>query len=230
MRIVLTLLLLCHFAFSLKAQSSDGKATDAFLITRMVEKFHVQPRLLDKAMSAAIYDRMLQALDGERIFFTQADIAQLSPYRTILDEEIRNRRTGFLQLLTSLYQQRLMQVDTMIDHIAAKPFTFPTAESIPLAEDSSYPADLRALHTKLYKLMKLSVATRLANMILAADTVVGKPPDANANKHLVDSLEPKLRKKGRGLDQAVYKKTFTEPYRRRKYDRYHLLSGARGVL
>src|SRR5580692_5327015 len=143
MRIVLTLLLLCHFTFSIKAQSSDGKATDAFLITRMVEKFHVQPRLLDKAMSAAIYDRMLQALDGERIFFTQADIAQLSPYRTILDEEIRNRRTGFLQLLTSLYQQRLMQVDTMIDHIAAKPFTFPTTESISLAEDSSYPADLR---------------------------------------------------------------------------------------
>src|ERR1700722_4840589 len=122
MRIVLTLLLLCHFTISLSAQSSDGKATDAFLITRMVEKFHVQPRQLDKTMSAAIYDRMLQELDGERIFFTQADIAQLAPFRSQLDDEIRNRGTGFLQLLIKIYQQRLIQVDVIIDQIAARPF------------------------------------------------------------------------------------------------------------
>src|ERR1700722_8514684 len=177
MGIVLTLLLLCHFTISLSAQSSDSKATDAFLITRMVEKFHVQPRPLDRVMSAAIYDRMLQTLDGERIFFTQADIAQLTPYRFKLDDEIRSRGTGFLQLLTGLYQQRLLQVDAMIDQIAAKPFTFPTTESIPLAEDSSYPADLQALRTKLYKMMKLSVATRLANVMVEMDTAGAKPRD-----------------------------------------------------
>jgi carboxyl-terminal processing protease len=221
MRIVLTLLLLCHFSFSLSAQSSDSKAMDAFLITRMVDKFHVQPRPLDKAMSVAIYNRMLQSLDGERIFFTQADIAALTPYRTILDEEIRNRRTGFLQLLTGLYQQRLMQVDTMIDHIAARPFTFPTIESISIAEDSSYPADMQALHTKLYKLMKLSVATRLANAILARDTSstrrgddrqgIAGSGDPKSNRQLIDSLEPKLRKKAVVSTKRFIKRLLQSP-------------------
>jgi len=210
MRIVLTLLLLCLFSFPLSAQS-DSKATDAYLITRMVEKFHVQPRQLDKAMSAAIYDRMLQTLDGERIFFTQADIAQLAPYRSQLDDEIRNRRTGFLQLLIGIYQQRLIQVDVIIDQIAAKPFTFPTTEIITVAEDSSYPADLPGLHSKLYKLMKLSVATRLAGAITAADTVPGKRLDAKANKQLIDSLEPKLRKKAVVSTKRFIKRLLQSP-------------------
>ena len=211
MRIVLTLLLLCHFTISLRAQSSDSKATDAFLITRMVEKFHVQPRQLDKTMSAAIYDRMLQTLDGQRLFFTQADIAQLAPYRYKLDEEIRNRQTGFLQSLIGLYQQRLIQVDAMIDQIAAKPFTFPTTESISVEEDSSYPADLQGLRTKLYKMMKLSVATRLAGVIVESDTAGAKPRDPKADKLLTDSLEPKLRKRAVVSTKRIIKRLLQSP-------------------
>jgi carboxyl-terminal processing protease len=211
MRIVLTLLLLSSCSISLKAQSSDSKAMDAYLITRMVEKFHVQPRPLDKAMSAAIYTRMLQSLDGERIFFTQGDIAQLLPYRAKLDDEIRNRQTGFLQLLIGIYQQRLMQVDTMIDHIAAKPFIFPTTESITISEDSSYPADLQGLHTKLYHLMKLSVAERLASAIVAKDTISGRQIDMKAKKQLIDSLEPKLRKKAVVSTKRFIKRLLQSP-------------------
>src|SRR5215467_7983260 len=102
MRIVLLHLLLClSLIFSALAQSLDTKATDAYLITRMVEKFHVQPKPLDKTMSAAIYNQVLKALDDERIFFTQPDIVKISAYRYMLDDEIRNRKTGFLQLLTT---------------------------------------------------------------------------------------------------------------------------------
>jgi carboxyl-terminal processing protease len=227
MRIVLTFLLLSYCSISLRAQSSDSKAMDAFLITRMVEKFHVQPRPLDKAMSVAIYTRMLQSLDGERIFFTQGDIAQLLAYRSMLDDEIRNRRTGYLQLLIGIYQQRLMQVDTMIDHIAARPFVFPTTESITIAEDSSYPADLQGLHTKLYHLMKLSVAERLASAIVAADTAnAGRGSDrqgsvtgrgdvtglsVKAKKQLIDSLEPKLRKKAVVSTKRFIKRLLQSP-------------------
>lgn len=55
----LPLLLLFSFAIlSVSAQppqSPDNKATDAWLITRMIEKFHVQPRPLSTDLSAAIY-------------------------------------------------------------------------------------------------------------------------------------------------------------------------------
>ncbi|HEY4207532.1 MAG TPA: S41 family peptidase, partial [Puia sp.] len=185
-------LILCLYSlltFSATAQLLDNKATDAYLVSRMVEKFHVQPKPLDKAMSSAIYTHLLEALDDQRIFFIREDIVKLSAYRYKLDEEILAKRTTFLQLLASLYQQRLMQVDTMIDHIAAAPFKFvpPGQEKLTVDEDTSFASSLAGLHTKIYKLMKLSVGISLANRIIAA----GGQPDPK----LIASLEPSLRKK-----------------------------------
>jgi carboxyl-terminal processing protease len=204
MRFELLSLLLClSLNIFVNAQSPDNKATDAYLITRMAEKFHVQPRPLDKTMSAAVYARVLQELDEERIFFTQSDIAQLAVYQYTLDQEILNRKTAFLQLLTNLYQQRLAQVDTIIDHIAAKPFNFSTHEKLTEAEDSSYPADLAALHVKVYKFMKFSVATRLANAMVAAG--------GTYDPRLIDSLEPRLRKRAVVIIKRTIKRILQSP-------------------
>lgn len=173
--------------FSVGAQSLDSKATDAFLVSRMVEKFHVQPRPLDKTMSSAIYSRLLEELDDQHIFFIQDDINKLSVWRYKLDEEILGRHTAFLQLLINLYQQRLTQVDTMIDHIAATPFKFSSQEKLTAQEDTSYAANLPALHTKIYKIMKLSTGVLIADRMIAA----GGQPDPK----LIANLEPLMRKK-----------------------------------
>lgn len=203
MRCVLLPLTCLSLSFSAIAQVADTKATDAYLITRMAAKFHVQPRPLDKAMSAAVYTTVLKELDEERIFFTQGDIAQLAVYQYTLDQEILNRRSGFLQLLTSLYQQRLAQVDTMVDHIAARPFNFPAGEKITQAEDTAYPANLAALHVKLYKFMKYSVAIRLAGAMAAAG--------GTYNPKLVDSLEPRLRKRAVVTTKRMIKRILQSP-------------------
>jgi len=171
------------------AQSLDSKATDAFLVSRMVEKFHVQPRPLDKTMSSAIYIHLLEELDDERIFFIQDDINKLSSYRYKLDEEIMGRHTTFLQLLTTLYQQRLTQVDTMIDHIAAAPFKFSSHEKLTAHEDTSYAANLPALRTKITRLMQLSTGTLIANRLVTSGST-GQP-----DPKLIASLEPAMRKK-----------------------------------
>jgi carboxyl-terminal processing protease len=202
MRIVPILLGLSLTIF-VNAQSPDNKAVDAYLITRMAEKFHVQPRPLDPTISAAIYSRVLETLDDERIFFIQGDIIQLSIYRNSLDQEILNRKTGFLQLLTTLYRQRLTQVDTMVDNIAVTPFTFLANEKLTVAEDTAYPASLQALHVKLYKLLKLSVATRLANAMIKTGGAY--------NPGLVDSLEPKLRRRAVVTTKRMIKRILQNP-------------------
>jgi len=189
MRALLTPLsfLLLIAAHAQSPVTPDNKVTDAYLITRMVEKFHVQPRPLDKAMSVAIYGELMKALDDQRIFFTQADVAKLSVYRYRLDEEIRGRKGEFLQLLTGLFQQRLLESDTMVERLTAKPFVFGGKEVLTVAEDSSYPADLAGRRAKLYKLLKLSVASRLATASVANENI--------PRQKLLDSLEPKLRKR-----------------------------------
>jgi len=165
----------------------ETRVNDAFVITRMVEKFHVQPRPLDKTMSAAIYGQLMKALDEQRIFFTQADITKLAVYQYRLDEEIRGRKGDFLQLLIGIYQQRLLESDTMVERLTQKPFVLTTKEVLTAAEDSSYPADGAARRAKLYKLLRLSVAARLAAASVANEGIT--------RQKLLDSLEPKLRKR-----------------------------------
>jgi len=198
------LLCLCSFlTLFLHAQSPGNKAADAFLISRMVEKFHTQPRPLDKTMSAAIYARMLEALDPQSIFFTQEDITRLSSYRDRLDEEILGQKTTFLQLITGLYERRLTQVDTMVGHIAARPFTFTLQEKLTAREDTTYAANTAAQRIKIYKLMKLSVGLRLAQRI----TDRGGTYDAK----FIDSLEPRLRERAALSIRRMIKRLMQSP-------------------
>ncbi len=173
-------------ASTLTAQTIDQKTTDAWLISRMAEKYHVSPRPLDKEMSAAIFSRMLDGLDGQRLIFLADDIRQLSTYRLTLDEEILNRRTAFLTLVAGLYKQRLTRTDSLIDGITAKPFDFTLHETLTVAEDSSWATDRQALRSKIARLLKYSVGYTIAYDLLNNPRLTPKSKD---------SLEIVLRKK-----------------------------------
>ncbi len=187
------------------AQSLDKAANDAFLISRMVEKFHVQPRPLDAAMSLALYTHLLDALDEQRIFFTKEDIGKLSAYKLKLDEEIRNRRSAFLQLLVNMYKIRLQQADTMTDNICQKPFDFTVKEKLTVAEDTSYPADLKSMHVKLNKMLKQVV---LGAIIGSSDPASSASPPSRS---FVDSLEPVLRKRADHTFKRFVKRLLQSP-------------------
>ena len=90
------------FIYPLCGQSIDKPVHDAFLISRMAEKFHIQPRPLDDEMSSAIYTRILETLDGEKIFFLQEDINKLSAYRYKIDDEIKNNQSAFCNCSSAL--------------------------------------------------------------------------------------------------------------------------------
>lgn len=51
-------------------------------------RFHYSPADLDDALSQRLFDRYLESLDGERLFFTAADIEEFSRWRTRLDDAI----------------------------------------------------------------------------------------------------------------------------------------------
>lgn len=169
----------------LTAQTLDQKIADAWMISRMVARYHVAPRPLDQGMSAAIYSQMLEALDEERLILSADDVRQLDPYRLSLDAEILNRRDGYLKLLIGLYQRGLGRADSIVNEVGAKPFDFSLHEILTSAEDSSWPAGRQALRTKIYKLLKYSVGRAVAVVLLDQPQLPAKSRD---------SLESILRK------------------------------------
>jgi carboxyl-terminal processing protease len=136
------------------AQTTAKVANEAFVITRMVNKFHVEPRLLDASFSADVFKGMLAQTDAEHIYFTKGDISRLSTYRKGIAEEIKQRHTGYLDLFTGIYQQRLRDVDSLASLIGKVPFNYYTLEKLTVAEDTLSPVSPAAVRLKLYKTLK----------------------------------------------------------------------------
>ena len=194
--IITVLLLISFFSFS---QPINKAAANAFLITRMVDKFHIQPRVLNDTLSKDFFNQFLKQLDEDHVYFNEADIAQLSVYKFQLDDEIKQKKNDFLNLTASLYAKRLQEADTMIDAISKKSFSFSIPEKLTVVEDTSYPADVTSMHNKLYKKIKLEVLDDL----LEFNDLSTK--NQNRQKQILDSAQSAFQKK----TQSVYKRNIT---------------------
>ena len=78
--------------FLSNGQVIDKSAHEAFVLTRMAAKFHVDPRPVDEAFSADVFSGMLHNTDPDRIFFTKNDISKLNAYTKTLDKEIKQSK------------------------------------------------------------------------------------------------------------------------------------------
>lgn len=186
--IVALIILLPVFAVS---QNTTKIANEAYVLTRMVAKFHIAPRNVNDSFSTDVYNQMLQKADGGKNLFTGDDIAKLLPFSTAIDDEIKRKNTDYLNLFTSIYQQRLKQADSLAGVVCAKPFNLTLAEKLTVAEDTSFPANTAAAQLKLYKLFKKRVLGDIADDL---------PDDYKSltvaqQKKYLDSAETAFRKK-----------------------------------
>ena len=56
------------------AQQTEAARWMAQLVSN--SRFHYSPQKLDDALSGQIFDRYLESLDGDKLFFTAADVAE----------------------------------------------------------------------------------------------------------------------------------------------------------
>lgn len=148
--------------FCSSAQDFSKGMHDAFLITRMVEKFHLQPRPLNDELSNQLFRFFLKELDESKILFLAEDIQQLSAYRLQLDDAIQKRQTGFLQLVASIYRQRMKQNDSLIRIICKTPFNFSVAEKMQL-QDTSYATGIGEKQQRFTRYMKWQILDELTD-------------------------------------------------------------------
>ncbi len=136
------------------AQQPNKAADNAYIITRMAQKFHIQPRALNDSFSNDVFTMLLKQIDEDKIFLTVNDLQQLSKYRYDIDDEIQHKQTTFLEALTKIFADRMAESDTMINNICKAPFNFYLPEKITIAEDTSYAANEKERRIKMYKNLK----------------------------------------------------------------------------
>ena len=105
------------------------QAEAAIWAMRFLSRFHYKPVPLDDAMSEKIFSNYLDSLDGEHLFFTQADVDSFSSARDKLDDAVFERDLSAPFAIFALYQARVAERLDYSRTLLAKPFDFSKEES-----------------------------------------------------------------------------------------------------
>ncbi|MEO6104810.1 MAG: S41 family peptidase, partial [Pseudoxanthomonas sp.] len=110
---------------------TDAQAAATTLVYGLLSdsRYAYRPRALDDTLSADIFRRYIEALDGGKLFFTQADMDRFAPYRTKLDDAIKAQD---LRPAFDIYTTYLKRVDERTAYargLLAKPMDFSSKET-----------------------------------------------------------------------------------------------------
>ncbi|HEV7777845.1 MAG TPA: carboxy terminal-processing peptidase [Luteibacter sp.] len=114
---------------TLPLQPTAAETQASQLSARFLTRFHYQTQPLDDAMSAKIFKAYFEALDSEKVFFTQEDMAKFEPLRTTMDDAIWNQDLTGPFAVFNLYITRAVDRMTYARGLLAKGFDLNTNES-----------------------------------------------------------------------------------------------------
>lgn len=109
------------------AQQTEAARWMAQLVSN--SRFHYSPQALDDALSGQIFDRYLEALDGDKLFLRAEDVAAFESYRLQLDEAINGGRLAPAFEIFKVYRQRVDERTAEIRELLKQDFDFTADES-----------------------------------------------------------------------------------------------------
>ncbi|HWN06124.1 MAG TPA: hypothetical protein VNO53_03090, partial [Steroidobacteraceae bacterium] len=80
------------------------------LVSEVVDRQHYRQAALDDSMSSLIFERYLEALDGNRSYLLASDIAEFEPLRYQLDDAIQKADAGPAFRMFTRFQERNREV------------------------------------------------------------------------------------------------------------------------
>jgi carboxyl-terminal processing protease len=107
----------------------EQQSQAAVLSAKVLNRYSYKHVALDDNLSSQIFDNYLKMLDGEKIFFLQADIDHFAYARTGLDDAILGKDLSVPFGIFNLYQQRIAERFTYARSLLKKGFDFQKKES-----------------------------------------------------------------------------------------------------
>ena len=137
----------------LKAEMQEAKA--AHLAAEVLSRYHYKPLALDDALSTAMFDQYLKALDSEKLYFLRSDIDHLGIDRTRLDDAILTEDLRAPFDIFNLYERRLAERMTYSRSLLRSGFDFKRDETLQIdRKDQPWPATEAQLHELWRKTVK----------------------------------------------------------------------------
>lgn len=109
----------------------------AHITAEVLTRYHYKPVKLDDTSSVKIFDNYLKSLDGQRVFFLQADINQFYEAKTKLDDAILKEDLSIPFAIFNRYQQRVIERTTYARSLLKKGFSFDKVEGYQYAREKA---------------------------------------------------------------------------------------------
>lgn len=100
----------------------DQHRTISRSIAKLVEQYHYAQPSLDNSLSSAIFDRYLDSLDGNRIYFLASDVASFGRYRYQLDDRTKSGDLEPVYDVFNVFRERARQrIDYALEVLSNEP-------------------------------------------------------------------------------------------------------------
>ncbi len=136
------------------------------LVTYVIEKGHYDPKAVDDAFSADVYENFIKGLDPLKRYFLASDIAEFSKYKTEIDDQIKEKDLSFFDLVHSRFLERMAEVRKLYPEILDKPFDFSKKESINLDYDNiGFAKDSKELRERWKQQLKFTTLSGYYDLV-----------------------------------------------------------------
>lgn len=109
-------------------EPTKDQAEAAIWAMRHLTRIHYKSEALDNAMSAEIFVRYLDSLDGDRWFLLASDVEEFEPYRTTLDDAIKSKALGAAFTMYKRYLKRVGERTEYARELVKEGFDFTVDE------------------------------------------------------------------------------------------------------
>ena len=121
---LLIVLLVLPFIVNAQPKNVDPFRSKALMVKRFMELNHYKPVLWNDSASAMLYNKWLEEIDEEKLFFTQNEIVTLAALKNKLDEEMNGNGWAFFNTSTTLLSLGIKKADSVVNSFLAQPVDF----------------------------------------------------------------------------------------------------------
>jgi len=122
---------------------TENQSEAAMWSRHFLSRFHYKKEPLDNAMSEKIFDRYLESLDGDRLFFLASDIEKFNPLRNELDDAIADKNLLAPFSIFNVYTKRVTErtayarelLKGKLDFAQDETYTYERDDKTPWAKD-----------------------------------------------------------------------------------------------
>ncbi len=174
--------------------SQQRRALVIETVLKTIQAGHYSARPIDDTFSARVYRSMVTAFDGEKLYFTAADVEKVRKYEFLIDDQVKVGSTEFFDTLEAIYLRRMNASEKIFESILKTPFSFNTDEWLQLTpEKNEYAKDEQDQMERWRKYLKYRTLAKFVDLKTEQEKKKENKDSVNVKMKTDEELEVQAR-------------------------------------